>query len=134
MQRVLTKHGLTEKALAEIKVTYSDERSRNAGRAAIGGLIRDPMAFVHDLLAADRAVRGTFGPARMLPFDSKSAKLEALKVNGAHASATLVANYKGGFWKRQEVQFIRGRNGWRLLPLSSPVSHNYYDTIHISTR
>jgi hypothetical protein len=110
---VLDKHGLTEKAIKDIKVGH-DTASMRKARADLAKLIKKPEAFAVEMMAANaKAAEAMLPPGVTLP--KVTMKLEGVKVEGKKATGTMVGEATGLKY-RLKVGFVKGTNGWRMLP------------------
>lgn len=122
MLEVMAKHGLTEKALADITVSSRDRETVKKAQAGLGKLIKRPEAFALEMLAAKGKMLKALSTGRVVrrpPMKRPPMKLEDVKVEWDKASGTMVIDLGGRQLKRQ-VDFLKGPNGWRMLPPTGP--------------
>jgi len=115
---VLDKHGLTEKATKDLE---TDEKGTltTKGRGAALKLVKDPVAFLSDMLAATDKL-----DTRPKDKDEPKPKLTDVKIDGDKATGTVIETIrikqKDKDDKVQEekhpVRFEKVDGGWRLDP------------------
>jgi hypothetical protein len=119
MLDVMDKHGLTEKATKDIKVSFAaDKQEQQKARTAISKLIKKPIPFAIDMMKVQVELK-PFGGDQFKP----KIKLEEVKIDGTRATGLMVVEVQGQ-QSKQKVNFAKLGSGWKMIPsfdLNPPV-------------
>jgi hypothetical protein len=110
---VLDKHGLTNKALKEVKKS-KDKKEMEKSRKIVTDALKDQDAFLVDVLTA----------MRKLGFDEKTKyELTDVKIDGDKAKGTVVKttptfskDKKKEKVKKEPIEFVKSGGSWQIVP------------------
>ncbi|MFO0968375.1 MAG: hypothetical protein U0793_22700 [Gemmataceae bacterium] len=106
---ILSKHGLSEDKLADLKDIGKDPKNLGKAMVTLGGLVKDKASFVGDVFAAMPKVGKGENPFKEL----EGAKLSDVKTDGDRAAGKVTAK-KGDMEQTENIYFLREDGVWRV--------------------